>query len=577
MSDVNSILNQLSKVHTQLDSSQQMSDPVAQEAMDKKAIGQLIFNLSLMCQGLEQQFNEGMVEQHEPPRKSDNLHQLVQDLMVIDTQLKRYLHRSEENRMINQELVRNSARQLQFIQGVPPELRNQLNHMLAQPNTNSIHDNRNQLAIILAFYHQALINHHAFSMAPGGQPAPQAYVPPPEPPQPTPDIIEAEEDEDEFPDEGFPEGLFDDEEELEIIEESEEETAPVYPFDEKLHQQICNSLQQLITELDFPQAIDEQLAEIRVQLLSEITPLELPDICLNIINLIVEGAQNERKEAHKFLHSLNEDLSSAHDHFSDDITKSRSLQEEQLANSHKLRKHIIQLHTDVSKSKTLPEVKSAIAQQLSHMETAFKEKARLVSEYQGLTDRLCEMEEKLRSMREETESYNKQLKTHKHQHYIDGLTQLNNRTAFDERLELEYKRRLRYENNLGIAIIDIDHFKSINDQFGHLAGDKALKIVARTLSKSTRETDFLARYGGEEFVLLMPNITEESLKVPLESLRNQVQSLPLRFKNKQINITISIGATLFNESDELLDAFERADKALYEAKSSGRNMINIVE
>jgi diguanylate cyclase (GGDEF)-like protein len=127
-----------------------------------------------------------------------------------------------------------------------------------------------------------------------------------------------------------------------------------------------------------------------------------------------------------------------------------------------------------------------------------------------------------------------------------------------------------------MAIIDIDHFKSINDKFGHMAGDKALKVIARALQNNLRDTDFLARFGGEEFVLLMPNISPDAVMVPLDNIREQIKALPFRFKDQQVSISVSIGATLFKESDKPLDAFERADQALYESKSSGRDKVNII-
>ena len=127
-----------------------------------------------------------------------------------------------------------------------------------------------------------------------------------------------------------------------------------------------------------------------------------------------------------------------------------------------------------------------------------------------------------------------------------------------------------------IAIVDIDHFKNINDTFGHIAGDKALKIVARALQKSIKDSNFIARFGGEEFVLLLSDANANEISTQLDLLRNTIKSIPFRFKGEQVTITISIGATQFKTGDnEATDAFERADKALYDAKSSGRDKVII--
>ena len=161
----------------------------------------------------------------------------------------------------------------------------------------------------------------------------------------------------------------------------------------------------------------------------------------------------------------------------------------------------------------------------------------------------------------------------KHKLLLDSLTQVFNRAAFDERLELAYKRWLRYQTPLCLAIIDIDHFKSVNDRFGHLAGDKALKVIARAMSRTLRETDFIAHYGGEEFLILLPGVDESSCMTPLEKLKSVVKNIPFRFKDDKVEITISIGVTLFRSGDSSMDVFDRADKALYEAKNGGRKRI----
>ena len=164
-----------------------------------------------------------------------------------------------------------------------------------------------------------------------------------------------------------------------------------------------------------------------------------------------------------------------------------------------------------------------------------------------LLTRLSTMEAKLRLMKEETAEYKKRLTIQKHKLFLDSLTQVHNRAALDERLELEYKRWLRYNTPLCLAIIDIDHFKHINDNYGHMAGDKALKVVAKALQGALRDTDFIARFGGEEFVVLLPNINPDKFQKPLETLRQTIKSIPFRFRDARVEITISIGATLFRE------------------------------
>lgn len=98
-------------------------------------------------------------------------------------------------------------------------------------------------------------------------------------------------------------------------------------------------------------------------------------------------------------------------------------------------------------------------------------------------------------------------------------------------------------------VIDVDHFKSINDRFGHTAGDITLQVIAKALQKSIRQTDFIARYGGEEFVLLMPRTSLDNAVEHLNKLRLSIKKIPFKFKDKQIQITVSLGATQFEVGD----------------------------
>ena len=124
-----------------------------------------------------------------------------------------------------------------------------------------------------------------------------------------------------------------------------------------------------------------------------------------------------------------------------------------------------------------------------------------------------------------------------------------------------------------MAVLDIDHFKRINDGYGHLAGDRVLKIIAGELNRRLRKTDFMARFGGEEFVLLVPATPLEGGLQLLETLRSAVEACPFHFKGEPVTITLSAGIAEFRDGESAETAFERADQALYRAKGAGRNRI----
>lgn len=159
----------------------------------------------------------------------------------------------------------------------------------------------------------------------------------------------------------------------------------------------------------------------------------------------------------------------------------------------------------------------------------------------------------------------------------DGLTDLFNRRAFDQLLSQEVKAAERYRSPLCLLLGDVDHFKSVNDQFGHPVGDALLKEVATLLSESLREVDIVARYGGEEFAIILPRTDVASATVLANRIRERIESHPFVGEQSMIRLTLSLGvAGLSMASIRTKDALiEAADQALYRAKTQGRNRVEI--
>lgn len=161
---------------------------------------------------------------------------------------------------------------------------------------------------------------------------------------------------------------------------------------------------------------------------------------------------------------------------------------------------------------------------------------------------------------------------------LDALTNLNNRRQFEIRLGQEISITKRQNNPLCAMMIDIDFFKSVNDTYGHAAGDEVLRSVASIIKQALRESDIPSRYGGEEFAVLLPYTHVEEAKIVGERLRKAVESTPIivNIEDKEpqaINVTISMGLAEYNQTETGEVLFERADKALYEAKTNGRNQV----
>ena len=162
----------------------------------------------------------------------------------------------------------------------------------------------------------------------------------------------------------------------------------------------------------------------------------------------------------------------------------------------------------------------------------------------------------------------------KHLAITDGLTGLYNRRHFQKILENEFARAARYKLDLGLALIDIDHFKKINDTYGHQFGDKVLAEVSFLAQKALRRTDYVARYGGEEIVVILTETTKENLYVPIERIKNYIENNEFLYHEKYVKVTVSIGvAMLSSEMSTQEELILKADNALYSAKREGRNRV----
>jgi len=179
-------------------------------------------------------------------------------------------------------------------------------------------------------------------------------------------------------------------------------------------------------------------------------------------------------------------------------------------------------------------------------------------------------EGKLRAM---TVSLSARSETLEHAALTDGLTGMQNRRYFDDALKEYLEEFRRIEKPVGLMILDLDHFKQVNDTHGHDVGDEVLKAVARCLKDMTRYHDVVARLGGEEFAVVTPNMEAELLAKFAERIRRAIANMSILSGNVRLKITTSVGLAVWDRKETAEEFYRRADRQLYEAKRQGRNRV----
>lgn len=157
--------------------------------------------------------------------------------------------------------------------------------------------------------------------------------------------------------------------------------------------------------------------------------------------------------------------------------------------------------------------------------------------------------------------------------YTDPLTQTNNRASFDDSVKREMSLAVRGNKSLSVLFLDIDYFKSINDQYGHACGDVTLTAVAKWIKENLRSSDMVFRFGGEEFVVLLSDTDIDGAKLLAERIRTSIEQHTLAYDMNAIKVTASLGVSSLCNEDTLESFISRADDAMYQAKRGGRNQV----
>lgn len=342
-----------------------------------------------------------------------------------------------------------------------------------------------------------------------------------------------------------------------------------------LQREMADIILALLSEIEFDQETATELTTLRRDVALAGSAEQLLSHCTRLIQVMINGIKRERSMSAQFLASLNDTLVQVYGAVNRTLEQSRYLSDESREINKTLKDQLTKLSQNVDNTPDLNTLRVSIREQLGRILEAIARREKLSVQENAINDLLSQLQGRVESLEQETENYRTQLAEQRQQLMLDPLTQLPNRSALDERLEIEVERFRRYGSPLALALIDVDHFKLVNDRYGHSAGDKTLQVLGQVFAKAFRRSDFIARYGGEEFVVLLPEQGLNGLMAPLDKLRQTVMRLPFDFKGQRVTITISIGATAFSAGDTAAMAFERADAELYKAKAQGRNQVSI--
>lgn len=347
--------------------------------------------------------------------------------------------------------------------------------------------------------------------------------------------------------------------------------------DGQISLKINDSLYQLIDHLSIPQDLDAKREEIKIILEHQLTNEDLNKIIDGLTDLVVDAFNLEQNRFKGFLYQLTNQLHDFDLYLKKSSKNSKDSSSECRQLEHGIQDNIDQIKNHLDTSKTIEELSAKISQNLDHI----GERIRTFRENEQLREKELEQQiVTLQSKLADSEHYADEIKNllsfQKYKINHDSLTCLPNREAYEEHILDSFQRWKVHSKVLSLAVGDIDHFKHINDNFGHLAGDKVLKKVAMILRSSVRKLDFISRFGGEEFVFIFEDTPGHQAHSVLENLRKLVEDCQFYYRDKKVDVTISFGLTTVVEGDDIESLFTRADKAMYTAKNSGRNRVEIL-
>ena len=338
---------------------------------------------------------------------------------------------------------------------------------------------------------------------------------------------------------------------------------------------ISDVLTTLLERLTVVQGVGDSASLLQSRVLDGIEENEWSDTLNEIVASITDTLKRLNEEKHElegFIWNVTEQLGQITEVISADSEDHLLDQEDRQSLHDLMQESVITIKSKFDSVDNILQLKSEVTHNIDLIRSGVEEfMVSANTRQQAIEERNHDLLEKISSMEKETETLQKTLTENRKKLLFDSLTGVGSRLAYDEHFEQEMARWKRYGTTFSYAILDIDHFKNINDRHGHSAGDKALKIAAKMMLSQIRKADSIYRIGGEEFVLLLPNTKIQQAEPLVNKLRESIANSDIHFKQERVLLTLSAGLTEPRENDDINSLYERADSALYRAKNSGRN------
>ncbi len=339
---------------------------------------------------------------------------------------------------------------------------------------------------------------------------------------------------------------------------------------------VSSALNNLIQQLSIPTSAEPTAEKIQKNIQSGLNWYELGPTIDDVANLVISAVGKGQKDFESFLQSLDSRLAKLQSYLSESQKQQLDWRGSSSELDQTVREHVSSISREMRESNDIDQLKHSIT---GHLDRVIASMDQFVSAEDSRIDEMNKQMETLQhrlvAMETEASEIRERLKVERIKALTDTLTGLANREAYEERAAMEFERWKRYQQPAVMVVADIDLFKTVNDQYGHLAGDKVIQIIAKEITNRIRKTDFVARYGGEEFVILMPETEQADAVSVMEKTREMISRLPFHFRNERVQITMSFGVVAFQGTHSIEEVFDLADQALYKAKENGRNRVEV--